>query len=53
MDHGSAVKKITESKPEGSWRMERPRLRWLQAVNPFQPELISVNRKNKFHVNCV
>ena len=32
MDHGRAVKKMVESKPEGRRRMGRPRLRWLQAV---------------------
>jgi hypothetical protein len=32
MDQGRTVKKITESKPEGSRRWESPRLRWLEDV---------------------
>jgi len=31
-DQGRTVKKIFESKPEGSRRRERPRLRWLEDV---------------------
>jgi len=30
MDHERPVKKIFESKPEGSRRMDRPRMRWLE-----------------------
>ena len=32
MDHGRTVKKIFESKPKGSRRRGRPRLRWLDDV---------------------
>jgi len=32
MDQGRAVKKVFESKPEGSRRRGRPRLRWLENV---------------------
>jgi hypothetical protein len=32
MDHGRVVKKISESKLEGSKRMGRPRLRWLEGA---------------------
>jgi hypothetical protein len=32
MNQGSRVKKIFGSKPEGSRRRERPRLRWMEAV---------------------
>jgi hypothetical protein len=32
MDQGRTVKKIFESKPDGSRRRERPRLRWLEGV---------------------
>ena len=32
MDHGRVVKKISESKPEGSRTMGRPRLRWPEDV---------------------
>ena len=32
MDQGRTVKKIFESKPEGSRRRGRPRLRWLEDV---------------------
>jgi hypothetical protein len=32
MDQGRAVKKVLESKPEGSRRRGRPRLRWRKDV---------------------
>jgi hypothetical protein len=32
MDQGRTVKKILESKPEGSRRRGRPRMRWLEDV---------------------
>ena len=32
MDKGRTVKKVFESKPEGSRRRGRPRLRWLENV---------------------
>jgi len=32
MDRGRTFKKIFESKPEGSRRMARPRMRWLEDV---------------------
>ena len=32
MDQGSAVKKISGSKPVGSRRRGRPRMRWLEEV---------------------
>jgi hypothetical protein len=32
MDQGRKIKKIFESKPEGSRRRGRPRLRWLGGV---------------------
>ena len=32
MDQERAVKKIFESKPDGSRRMGRPRLRWMEDV---------------------
>ena len=32
MDQGTTVKNIFESKPEGSKRRGRPRLRWLEEV---------------------
>ena len=32
MNHGRKIKKIFESKPEGSRRRGRPRLRWLEGV---------------------
>jgi hypothetical protein len=32
MDQGRKIKKIFESKPEGSRRRGRPRLRWLEGV---------------------
>jgi hypothetical protein len=32
MDQGRTVKKMFESKPEGSRRRGRPRLRWLEDV---------------------
>jgi len=32
MDQGRIVKKIFESKPEGSRRRGRPRMRWLEDV---------------------
>jgi hypothetical protein len=33
MGHGGALKKISESKPEGRRRMGRSRLRWLEDVS--------------------
>jgi hypothetical protein len=39
MDQGRIVKKIFESKPEGSRRKERSRLRWVQDVGKDQQEL--------------
>ena len=32
MDQGRTVKKVLESKPEGSRRRGRPRLRWMEDV---------------------
>jgi len=32
MDQGRTIKKIMESKPEGSRRRGRPRMRWLEDV---------------------
>jgi hypothetical protein len=43
MDHGRTVKKIFESKPEGSRRTGRPRLRWLEDVQKDLREM-EVNR---------
>jgi hypothetical protein len=39
MDQGSIFKKIFESKPEGSRRRGRPRMRWLQAVRKDTREM--------------
>ena len=39
MDHGRTVKKILESKSEGSRKRGRPRLRWLKDVEKDRPEM--------------
>jgi len=39
VDHGRAVKKIFESKPEGRRRLERSRFRWLQDVEKDPQEI--------------
>jgi len=43
MDHGWILKKISESKPEGSRKRGRTRLRWLEDVGKDLQEL-KVNR---------
>ena len=42
MDQGKTVKKIFESKPEGSSRRGRPRLRWLEDVEKVLWEMKAV-----------
>ena len=39
MDQGRIVKKMFESKPEGSGKMGRPRLRWLEDVQKDLQEM--------------
>jgi len=39
MDQGRTVKKIMESKPEGSRRREMPRMRWLEDVEKDMREM--------------
>jgi len=53
MDQGRTVKKIFESKPEGSIRRGRPRFRWLEGVEEDLREMQvkrwqqkAVDRKN-------
>ena len=48
MDQGRTYKKIFESKPEGSRRRGRPRLRWLEDVEKDQWEKATeaVNKGN-------
>jgi hypothetical protein len=39
MDQGRRVKKVFGSKPEGSRRSGRPRLRWLEDVDKYLREM--------------
>jgi hypothetical protein len=39
MDQGRTINKISESIPEGSGRMGRPRLRWLEGVGKDLQEM--------------
>jgi hypothetical protein len=39
VDHGRVVKKIFENKPEGSRRMGRHRLRWLEDVEKYRSKM--------------
>jgi len=47
LDQVSAVKKIFESKPEGSRRRKRPRLRWLEDAEEGLREMQVRRRRRK------
>ena len=47
MDQESTVKKIFESKPEGSRRMGRPRMRWLEDAEKCLREIQVRRRRPK------
>ena len=47
MDQGKTIKKISESKPEGSRRKGRPRLRWLEDAEKGLWEMKVKRRRQK------
>ena len=50
MGQGRTVKKISENKPEGSKRMGRPRLRWLEDAEKGLQEVKVKRRQQKASV---